>query len=156
MEQPSKFVAYEECGKVCQLKTYLYGLKQSLWAWSKRFSKVLKKFGLKKGDHDHFLFYKLSNFGCILLVVHVNDIIITGNENLGISKLKAFLQTKFQNKDLGVFRYFLSIEITRRMKRNFLSQRKYVLDILNETGLLGAKLDQTPMIPNVTLGLKDG
>ena len=46
-----------------------------------------------------------------LFIVYVNDIIIRESDNKGIDKMKAFLQTKFQTKDLGVLKYFLSIEV---------------------------------------------
>ena len=52
--------------------------------------------------------------------------------------------------------HFLGIEIAQNKKGIFLSQRKYVLDLLNETSLLGTKSCNTPMIPNVKLGLEDG
>ena len=156
MEQPPGFVAQGEYGKVCRLKKSLYGLKQSPRAWFGKFSEVVIEFGMKKSDHDHSVFYKQSDAGCILLAVYVDDIVITGSDKQGISKLKNFLQTKFQTKDLGVLRYFLGIEIARGRKGIFLSQRKYVLDLLKETGMIGAKPSDTPMIPNVKLGLEDG
>ena len=138
------------------MKKSLYGLKQSPRAWFGKFSEVVIEFGMKKSDHDHSVFYKQSDAGCILLAVYVDDIVITGSDKQGISKLKNFLQTKFQTKDLGVLRYFLGIEIARGRKGIFLSQRKYVLDLLKETWMIGDKLSDTPMIPNVKLGLEDG
>src|SRR5262249_33271042 len=69
--------------------------------------------------------------------------------------LKSFLHTQFHTKDLGVLKYFLGIEVTRSKKGIFISQRKYVLDLLIETGKLGAKPCSTPMLPNLQLS-KDG
>ncbi|KAL6325861.1 hypothetical protein AAG906_031094 [Vitis piasezkii] len=86
------------------------------------------------GKKDHSVFYKKSPAGIILLVVYVDDIIITGNDHAGISDLKAFMHSKFHTKDLGELKYFLGIEVSRSKKRIFLSQRKYVLDLLEETG----------------------
>ena len=156
MEQPPGFVAQGEYGKVCRLKKSLYGLKQSPRAWFGRFSEVVSEFGMKKSDHDHSVFYKQSDSGCILLAIYVDDIVITGSDKLGILQLKTFLQTKFQTKDLGALRYFLGIEIARGKKGIFLSQRKYVLDLLSETGMIGCKPCDTPMIPNSKLQLEDG
>ena len=87
----------------------------------------------------------------ILLIVYVNDIIITGSDNTEISSLKSFLHSQFHTKDLGPLKYFLGIELIRSKKGIFLSQRIYVLDLLIETGKLGAKSCGIPMSPNVQL-----
>ena len=53
--------------------------------------------------------------------------------------LKKNLSKEFEVKDLGQLRYFLGIEIVRNPKGIILSQRKYVLDLLSETGMLGCR-----------------
>ena len=77
MEQPPGFVAQGEYGKVCHLRKSLYGLKQSPRAWFGKFSQAIEKFGMQKSKSDHSVFYKKSHGGIILLVVYVNDIVIT-------------------------------------------------------------------------------
>ena len=54
------------------------------------------------GISNHFVFYKFSQAGIILLVMYVDDIIITGNDMAGISSLKSFLHGQFHTKDLGM------------------------------------------------------
>ncbi|RVW29668.1 Retrovirus-related Pol polyprotein from transposon TNT 1-94 [Vitis vinifera] len=88
---------------------------------------------------------------CIYLVVYVDDIVITGSDQDGIQKLKQHLFTHFQTKDLGKLKYFLGIEIAQSSSGVVLSQRKYALDILEETGMLDCKPVDTPMDPNVKL-----
>ncbi|RVW62757.1 Retrovirus-related Pol polyprotein from transposon RE1 [Vitis vinifera] len=122
MEQPPGFVAQGESGLVCRLRRSLYGLKQSPRAWFSRFSSVVQEFGmLRSSDQD------------------------------GIQKLKQHLFTHFQTKDLGKLKYFLGIEIAQSSSGVVLSQRKYALDILEETGMLDCKPVDTPMDPNVKL-----
>ena len=58
MEQPPEFFAQGESGKVCRLRKYFYGLKQSPCAWFGRFSEVIKEFGMKKSKCDHSVFYQ--------------------------------------------------------------------------------------------------
>ena len=116
----------------------------------------MSEFGMMKSNHDHSMFYKQSDSRCILLAIYVDDIVIIRSDKLEISKLKTFFQTKFQTKDLGVLKYFLGIEIAQGKKGIFLSQRKYVLDLLSETGMIGYKPCDTPMILNSKLQLKDG
>lgn len=79
------------------------------------------------------------------MLVYIDDIVITGDDEEGISALKPFLMQRFDTKDLGKLRYFLGIEIADSRKGIFMSQRKYVLDLLTETGLLGCKPVDTPM-----------
>ncbi|KAK3020375.1 hypothetical protein RJ639_047240 [Escallonia herrerae] len=83
-------------------------------------------------------------------------IVPSGDDCTGITSLKKFLQTKFNTKDLGQLKYFLGIEVTRSKKGIFLSERKYVLDLLTETGKAGAKPCNTTMNPSVHFIKDDG
>ncbi|KAJ9683174.1 hypothetical protein PVL29_018954 [Vitis rotundifolia] len=152
MEQPPGFVAQGESGLVCRLHRSLYGLKQSPRAWFGRFSSVVQEFGMLRSTADHSVFYHHNSLGqSIYLVVYVDDIVITGSDQDGIQKLKQHLFTHFQTKDLGKLKYFLGIEIAQSSSGVVLSQRKYALDILEETGMLDCKPVDTPMDPNVKL-----
>ncbi|KAJ9707125.1 hypothetical protein PVL29_002217 [Vitis rotundifolia] len=152
MEQPPGFVAQGESGLVCRLRRSLYGLKQSPRAWFGRFSSVVQEFGMLRSTADHSVFYHHNSLGqCIYLVVYVDDIVISGSDQDGIQKLKQHLFTHFQTKDLGKLKYFLGIEIAQSSSGVVLSQRKYALDILEETGMLDCKPVDTPMDPNVKL-----
>ena len=99
MEQPPGFVAQGESRSlVCKLKKSLYGLKQSPRAWFSCFSSSLGRFGLKRCLVDHSVFYRHTSHGCILLVVYVDDIVITGSDSTGISELKAYLKYTISNQ----------------------------------------------------------
>ena len=113
MEQPLGFVAQGEIGKVCHLRKSLYGLKQSPRAWFGKFSQTVETFGMQKSESDHSVFYKNYSFGIILLVVYVDDIVITGSDSKGILSLKSFLHSRFYTKDLGMLKYFLGVEVMR-------------------------------------------
>ncbi|KAJ9553824.1 hypothetical protein OSB04_017869 [Centaurea solstitialis] len=145
-----------ESRRVCKLRKSLYGLKQSPRAWFGRFNAVVTEFGLRRSAYDHSVFFASSSSGCILLVVYVDDIVITGSDETGIMKLKDFLASQFQTKDLGPLKYFLGIEVSRNRKGICLSQRKYCLDILNDSGMIETKPCEAPMIPNMKLNVKDG
>ena len=116
---------------------------------------MVKNFGLSQSKCDHSVFYQQTDAGMILLVVYVDDIVITGSNALGISSLKAFLNSHFQTKDLDPLKYFLGIEVMRSKKGVLLTQRKYVLDLLKETGKLGAAPSSFPLIPNPFLDIDD-
>ena len=74
----------------------------------------------------------------------MDDIVITKNDFKGISSLKSFLHSQFQTKDLAMLRYFLGVEVMQSKHGIFLSQRKYMLDLLSETGKLRVKPCSSP------------
>ena len=129
----------------------LYGLKQSPRAWFGKFSQAIEVFDIQNCKSDHSVFYKNSNLGIILLVVYVDDIVIIESDSKGISSLKSFLQSQFHTKNLGMIRYFLGIEVMRSKYEIFLSQRKYVFDLLFKTGKFRVKPCSSPMVPGVHL-----
>ncbi|CAN1152028.1 Retrovirus-related Pol polyprotein from transposon TNT 1-94, partial [Linum perenne] len=139
----------EKSGVVCKLQKALYGLKQSPRAWFERFSSAVKSGGYVQCQTDHTLFVKHGMSGRMsVLIVYVDDIIITGDDYTEITKLKKRLATEFEIKDLGYLKYFLGMEIARSKGCLIVSQRKYVLDLLNEIGMLGCKPVDTPMEQN--------
>ncbi|KAH7845799.1 hypothetical protein Vadar_006185 [Vaccinium darrowii] len=79
MEQPPGFVAQGERSRVCRLRKALYGLKQSPPAWFGRFSDTMLQFGMRRSHSDHSVFSLQSERGKIILIVYVDDIIITGD-----------------------------------------------------------------------------
>ena len=151
MEQPPGFVAQGEIGRVCRLRKPLYGLKQSPRAWFGKFSEVIENFGMQKSKSDHSVFYRNSQAGIILSVVYVDGIIIIENDMADISSLKSCLYGQFHTKDLGMLKYFLGVEVMMSKCRIFLSQRKYVLDLLSEIGKLEEKPCQSFMAQSLHL-----
>ena len=104
---------------------------------------------MQKSKSDHSVFYGNSSSGIILLVVYVNDIVITKSDSNDIPSLKSFIQSQFHTKDLGMLRYFLGIEVIRSKYGIFLSQRKYVLDLFFKIGKSGVMPSSSPMTPGV-------
>ena len=78
------------------------------------------------------------------LLVYVDDIILTENSEIKINKVKVFLKSKFRIKDLGILKFFLGIEIIKHDTGVCLCQRKYVLELLHEYGLISCKPALTP------------
>ncbi|CAN1791793.1 Retrovirus-related Pol polyprotein from transposon TNT 1-94, partial [Linum perenne] len=141
---------------VCKLHKALYGLKQSPRAWFDRFTGAVKASGYNQSLADHTMFMKHGNEGRLaILIVYVDDIIITGDDIEEIRKLKLKLATEFEIKDLGELRYFLGMEVARSKRGLVISQRKYILDLLKETGMLGCKPIDTPMETNKKFSLDE-
>lgn len=106
-------------------------------AWFDKFSQVVQQIDFHRSAADSSLFIHRRTQGIVILLVYVDDILITGNDCAGISKVKAHLSSHFHTKDLGPLRYFLGIEVARKDGCLLLSQRKYCLDLLDESGFLG-------------------
>jgi hypothetical protein len=104
------------------------------------------------------MFIKHSDDGKIaILIVYVDDIILTGDNVTEMDRLKKSLALEFEIKDLGSLRYFLGMEVARSKRGIIVSQRKYILDLLKETGMSGCRPADTPIDPNQKLGdTKDG
>ena len=81
-------------------------------------------------------FLKKRDGQIICLIIYVDDMIITGDDIEEIERLKGNLSQEFEMKNLGDLKYFLGIEVLRSEGGIFLRQKKYILDILAETGLL--------------------
>jgi hypothetical protein len=140
---------------VCKLRKALYGLKQSPRAWFGRFSNTMKRFGYRQCNADHTLFFKKKDGKMTVLIVYVDDMVLTGDDPSEIEDLKKHLATKFEMKDLGELKYFLGIEVARSKQGISLSQRKYTLDLLAEVGMLDCKPVDTPIEANHKLGLAE-
>ena len=76
---------------------------------------------------------------------------ITGNDTAKITQLKEHLFSHFQTKDMRSLKYFLGIEVAQSGDGIVISQRKYALDILEETGIQNCGPVESPMDPNLKL-----
>jgi hypothetical protein len=80
----------------------------------------------------------------IILLLYVDDLFLTGEENL-ITECKKRLASEFEMKDLGLMHYFLGLDVWQSPERIFLNQRKYTVEILKRFDMLECKPMNTPM-----------
>nr|CCI55364.1 PH01B035L11.9 [Phyllostachys edulis] len=111
-------------GMVCRFRRSLYGLKQAPRAWFEHFSSVDTVAAFSASDHDPALFVHTSSRGRTLLLLYVDDMIITGGDSEYIAFVKAHLSEQFLMSDLGPLRYFIGIEVTSTPDGFFMSQEK--------------------------------
>lgn len=102
---------------------------------------------------DHTLFYKRVGTDITLLIVYVDDMIVTGSNLCEIEELRDYLAKEFKMKDLEALKYFLGIEVSRSKHGLFLSQRKYTLHLLAETGNSACQPVDTPIEMNHGLSI---
>ena len=76
--------------------------------------------------------------------MYVDNLVLTGDDCSELERLKRKLANEIEIKDLGALKYFLGMEFAQSKEGVFVSQRKYVLDLLDETCMLGCKPIETP------------
>ncbi|GKB05380.1 ribonuclease H-like domain-containing protein [Tanacetum coccineum] len=108
-----------------------------------------------KSKFDYYLYTKHNGNKFVALLVYVDIIVITGNDDDGIKVFKVFLSTKFMIKDLGVLKYFLGIKVVENDLGLCMSQRKYCHELLYEYGLLAAGAVDIPLPENSILRTND-
>ncbi|CAN6441644.1 unnamed protein product [Victoria cruziana] len=139
---------------VCKLKKSLYGLKQSPRAWYEKISSKLTEENFHRCSSDHSIFTKLSERGQCIVAIYMDDILITGNcRDLMFRKHS---NSVFEMKDLGIMRYFLGMEIMKTKQGRFLNQKKYIAELLEETGMSNVNSARTPLETNAKLSKIEG
>jgi hypothetical protein len=135
IEQPQGFEVEDKKTHVCKLKKDLYGLKQAPRAWYGRIDSFLMSLGFTKSKVDSNLYFKVMNDEPVILLLYVDDLFLTGEENL-IIECKNKLVVEFEMKDLGLMHYFLGLEVWQSPERIFLNQGKYAVEILKRFDML--------------------
>lgn len=140
MYQPEGFADPKLPKHVCKLHKALYGLKQAPRAWFDKSKGVLLSWGFENSTSDVSLFYYKREAQVIYLLVYVDDILLTGNDNHLIKQIVTDLNRKFALKTLGSLSYFLGFEVTRNNRSLLLTQTKYARELLHKAGMADSKL----------------
>jgi hypothetical protein len=156
MQQPPGFIHPEKPHHVCRLRKSIYGLKQAPRAWFQTLQKFLSDYGFVNSTSDSSLFILRTTETVLYILVYVDDIIITGNSSVKVNECVAALAHTFSIKDLGNLHYFLGVEVIQTTAGLFLSQHKYIGDLLERTKMQDAKPVLTPMSTSTPLCKDDG
>ena len=116
---------------------------------------ALIKLGFRNSKADNSLFILHHESSIVLLLVYVDDVIVTGNNTFVIQNIIHTLSTQFALKDLGMLTYFLGIEIKQFNHGMFLSQSKYTMDLLLKTKMINSTAIATPIAVKETPGSDD-
>lgn len=154
MKLPPGFKA-SNSEKVCRLRKSIYGLKQSPQCWFAKLTTALKEYGFEQNLSDYSLFTMDKDGTQIHVLIYVDDLVISGSTPAVMDAFKSYLSSCFHMKDLGPLKYFLGIEVARSSTGMYLCQRKYSLDLITETGLLGAHPVAFPLEANNRLALSE-
>ena len=135
LEIPEGWSSPTTNGKICHLHKALYGLKQAPRAWFEKIDTFLRDLGMKHTEAGYSLYYLLEEGGVTILILYVDDLLVTGSNNSRCKWLHQQLMNKFDMTNLGNASYYLGVEITRTQSGTFLSQQNYARSILEEFGL---------------------
>lgn len=144
MRQPLGYKNQSHPHYVCKLNKALYGLRQAPRAWFSIFSGFLLQQGFQNSKADVSLFTMKNDQGLTMVLVYVDDIIVTGSNADFITQLISTLSSRFVMKDLGDLSYFLGVEVLRHDNSLILSQRKYATDLLHKAGMEDCKASPSP------------
>ncbi|XP_016195996.1 uncharacterized protein LOC107637059 [Arachis ipaensis] len=141
---------------VCKLNRSLYELKQASRQWNTKLAASLTTAGYSQSKHDYSMFTKLSTTSFTVILVYVDDLVLSGDDLGEINRIKHYLHDLYKIKDLGELKYFLGMKIARSRKGIAVCQRKHCLDLLQDYGMLDAKPASTPMDYTTHLSKKFG
>ncbi|GLU09096.1 hypothetical protein SLE2022_259720 [Rubroshorea leprosula] len=143
--QPPGYVKAGNEHKVYKLKRALYGLKQAPRAWYSRIEAYFLKEGFQKCPYEHTLFTKTEGGKMLIVCLYVDDLIYTGNDKAMFDKFKKSMMAEFDMSDLGLMHYYLGIEVDQSAAGIFISQKKYVQDILDRFRMKECNPVSTPI-----------
>jgi hypothetical protein len=155
IEQPEGFLLSEKEGYVCRLKKALYGLKQAPRAWYSRLDRYLQQQGFRKGNADNNLYIKVDRDNILIIEVYVDDIIFGSDDDRMSQKFSKDMQNEFEMSLLGELTFFLGLQICQCDKGIFISQTKYIREMLKKFGMEDCKPVSTPMQTSCKLSKDD-
>jgi hypothetical protein len=143
--QPTGFVDPYKPNYVCRLNKSLYGLKQAPRAWHTRFASHITSLGFVEAKSDTSLFIYCRGADMAFLLLYVDDIVLTASSAGFLHRIIAALRREFSMTDMGPLHHFLGVSVRHQGDNLFLSQRQYMLDILERAGMSQCKPSSTPV-----------
>ncbi|KAL6219605.1 hypothetical protein ACLB2K_007364 [Fragaria x ananassa] len=147
MKQPQGFEEQGSEHMVCRLKKSIYGLKQASRQWYLKFDSVVTENGFVENPLDECIYFKVCGSRFIVLVLYVDDILLTSTDMKLLLEAKSFLSQSFEMKDLGEASFVLGIKITRDRKWGLLgiSQESYIDKVLRRFSMENCSGGDLPM-----------
>ncbi|GJY26421.1 putative ribonuclease H-like domain-containing protein [Tanacetum coccineum] len=154
VHQPLGFVDLTLLNKVYKVVKALYGLHQAPRAWYETLSSFLLENGFKRGTIDKTLFIKKNMSDIMLVQVYVDDIIFGSTKKSMCTEFEEVIHKRFQMSSMGELTFFLGLQVKQQTNGIFISQDKYVADILKKFDFCSIKTATTPIESNKSL-IKD-
>ncbi|GJX52351.1 putative ribonuclease H-like domain-containing protein, partial [Tanacetum coccineum] len=151
VSQPLGFVDPEFPEKVYKVEKALYGLHQAPRAWYETLSTYLLDNGFYRGQIDKTLFIKRVKDDILLVQVYVDDIIFGSTKKSLCTDFEQIMHKRFQMSSMGELTFFLGLQVKQKEDGIFISQDKYVGEILKKFGFSSIRTASTPMETNKAL-----
>ncbi|GJR18701.1 putative ribonuclease H-like domain-containing protein [Tanacetum coccineum] len=145
VSQPPGFVDPKFPKKVYKVVKALYGLHQAPRAWYATLSTFLLKSGYRRGTIDKTLFIKKDKNDIMLVQVYVDDIIFGSTKRSWCDEFEALMKSRFQMSSMGELTFFLGLQVKQKEDGIFISQDKYVAEILKKFDFANVKTASTPI-----------
>ncbi|GJS82530.1 putative ribonuclease H-like domain-containing protein [Tanacetum coccineum] len=149
--QPPSFEDPYFPDKVYKVEKALYGLHQAPRAWYETLSTYLLDNGFHRGQIDKTLFFKRHKDDILLVQVYVDDIIFGSTKKQMSNEFETLMHDKFQMSSMGELSFFLGLQVKHKSDGIFISQDKYVAEILKKFDFASIKIASTPMEINKAL-----
>nr|GEX15722.1 hypothetical protein [Tanacetum cinerariifolium] len=143
--QPLGFEDLDYPDKVYKVVKALYGLHQAPRAWYETLANYLLENGFQRGKIDQALFIKSQKGDILLVHIYVNDIIFCSTNKDLCKAFEKLMKDKFQMSSIGELIFFLGLQVKQKQDGIFISQDKYVAEILRKFGLTDEKSASTPI-----------
>ncbi|GJR45074.1 putative ribonuclease H-like domain-containing protein [Tanacetum coccineum] len=151
VSQPPGFVDPEFLEKVYKVEKALYGLHQAPRAWYETLSTYLLDNGFYRRQIDKTLFIKRVKGDILLVQVYIDDIIFGSTKKSLCIDFKQIMHKRFQMSSIGELTFFLGLQVKQKEDGIFISQDKYVGEILKKFGFSSIRTASTPMETNKAL-----
>ncbi|GJW60296.1 putative ribonuclease H-like domain-containing protein [Tanacetum coccineum] len=145
VSQPLGFIDPKDPKKVYKVVKALYGLHQAPRAWYATLSTFLLKNGYRRGTIDKTLFIKKDKSNIMLVQVYVDDIIFGSTKKSWCDEFEVLMKSRFQMSSMGELTFFLGLQVKQKEDGIFISQDKYVAEILKKFDFASVKTASTPI-----------
>ncbi|GJR38185.1 putative ribonuclease H-like domain-containing protein [Tanacetum coccineum] len=143
--QPPRFEDPDFPDRVYKVEKALYGLHQAPRAWYETLLTYLLDNGFQRGKIDKTLFIKRGKCDILLVQVYVDDIIFDSTKKSLCTEFEKMMHKKFQISSMGKLTFFLGLQVKQKEDGIFISQDKYVIEILKKFGFSDVKTANTPI-----------
>ena len=125
------YVKFGGQNRVLRLKKALYGLKRAQRDWYSHINTHFSKEWFRKCPYEHTLYIKREGVGVLIVCLYVDDLIYTESNVSIIENINNCMMVEFNMSDSGMIHYILGLEVNHSADGIFVSQKKYVQDILD-------------------------
>lgn len=156
MQQPQGFEVPGKESMVCRLRRSLYGLKQAPRAWYEEIDSHLTSTGWTRSLADPNLYFCHKNGHISIIMLYVDDLLITGSDSNQIAAVKSHLRNRYHMKDLQLAQKYLGIEFCRTPTGLILHQSAYCEALVEEFGMRDSRVEHIPLPEGHTLTSETG